>query len=75
MVGNKGPFPVYRVQVGQQQPGNVKGRTFHPNGVDGYTGPDYSARHGNTDVIPAKGGVKPVRRFGVAACNRGEWKR
>lgn len=72
MVGNKGSFPVYRVQVGQARPVNVKERTFHPNGVDGYTGPDYSARRGNTNVV---GTTKPVQRFGVATGTRGEWKR
>ena len=75
MARNSGPFPVYRMQVGQAQPGNANDRTFHPNGVDGMTGPSYSNRRGNTDVIPVSGGVKPVRRFGVASCNRGEWKR
>lgn len=75
MAGNKGPFPVFRVSVGQARPGNVKDRTFHPDGVDGFTGPSYSNRRGNTDVVPVHGVVKPVRRYGVATGNRGEWKR
>lgn len=75
MVGNKGPFPVKRLAPAQVCPGNVKDRTFRPNGMDALTGPSYSARRGNTDVIPVKGEVKSVRRFGVNANNRGEWKR
>lgn len=72
MAGKRDPFPVFRVSVGQARPVNVKERTFHPNGVDGYTGPSYSNRRGNANVV---GTTKPVQRFGVASCNRGEWKR
>lgn len=56
-------------------PGNVKDRTFRPNGMDAMTGPSYANRRANTDVVPVSGGVKPVRRYGVASVNRGEWKR
>lgn len=72
MARNRDPFPVYRLTIGQVRPGNVKDRTFRPDGVDGYTGPSYGNRRGNTNVA---GTTKPVARFGVASCNRGEWKR
>lgn len=72
MASKRDLFPVYRVTVGQVRPGDVKGRTFHPDGVDGFTGPSYSSRRGNTNV---QGTTKPVQRFGVQAGNRGEWKR
>jgi hypothetical protein len=72
MARSKVDQPVVRLSVGQMTPGNVKERTFHPNGVDGYTGPSYSNRRGNSNV---QGTSKPVARFGVATGNRGEWKR
>ena len=72
MPNRREPFPVFRVSVGQAAPGNAKDRTFPPDGVDGLTGPSYSERRGNTNV---SGTTKPVRRYGVAAQNRGEWKR
>jgi hypothetical protein len=75
MVGKRDPFPVLPGNRPQVCPGNVKDRTFRPNGMDAMTGPDYANRRGNTDVRGVQGTVKPVRRFGVAANNRGEWKR
>lgn len=72
MANKRDCFPVYRLSVGQVQPGNVVNRTFNPNGVDGLTGPSYSERRGNSNVC---GTTKPVQRFGVASVNRGEWKR
>lgn len=72
MARNKTDMPVTRLTVGQMRPGNVKDRTFHPDGVDGFTGPSYANRRGNTNV---QGTSKPVQRFGVQAGNRGEWKR
>ena len=65
-------FPVVRLGGEQVRPGNVKERTFHPNGQDALTGPDYSNRRGNTKV---QGTTRDVRRYGVNAQNRGEWKR
>ena len=72
MAGKRDIFPVYRVTVGQVRPGDVKERTFFPNGQDGMTGPSYSGRRRNADV---SGTTKPVQRYGVQAGNRREWKR
>lgn len=66
------PFPVRRQGPGQVAPGSVKGRTFRTSGRDSYTGPSYGERRGNTDV---QGATRSVKRFGVDAHNRGEWKR
>jgi hypothetical protein len=75
MVGKRDLFPIMRGNPSQACPGNVKDRTFQPNGIDGLTGPSYSARRGNTDVQILQGTAKSVKRFGVNANNRGEWKR
>ena len=74
MARSREPFPVYRLSTGQVQPGNAQARTFTPNGVDGYTGPSYAERRGNTRVCNVAGTYKDVRRYGVAI-GRGEWKR
>ena len=76
MAKNQGPFPVQRLAGAQAQPGNVKDRTYHSNGVDATVGPSYSERRANTDTIRVSGSPKKdVRRFGVATGQRGEWKR
>ena len=71
------PFPIRPARPAQFPPtfGNPKPRTAHPNGIDGYTGPDYRERRMAGPVVPALGAPRDVRRFGVATGNRGEWKR
>lgn len=67
------PFPIKPQNHLSAPPiGTVKQRTYNPTGLDGMTGPSYSGRCGNTNVV---GTTKSVRRYGVAAGNRGEWKR
>lgn len=70
-------FPILPRRPAQTPPtfGNPKPRTTHPFGVDGVTGPSYGERRCAGPVIPASGRVEGVRRFGVAAGQRGEWKR
>ncbi|HJR14219.1 MAG TPA: hypothetical protein VJ833_10015 [Rhodanobacteraceae bacterium] len=70
-------FPILPRRPAQAAPtgGNPKPRSFNPTGLDGSTGPSYSNRRSTGPVIPASGRVVDVRRFGVAANQRGEWKR
>lgn len=71
------PFPIRPARPPQFPPtlGNPKVRTFRPNGLDGQTGPDYRERRVAGPVTPVMADARPVRRFGVAVTNRGEWKR
>jgi len=71
------PFPMRPANPPQFLPtgGNPKVRTFRPNGLDGFTGPDYRERRMAGPVIPALAPARSVKRMGVAVGNRGEWKR